>query len=221
MSLFGAGGRWGPPAPSPLGKVGSLRERLAHLARLPVRVWLAGLFSLVVTLQAGPVLVAASADGAGWVVVVDGAVPIPAPGLEADRDGSTLVIPLPATCPRFGILFRHSVEQTPVIEWFEPAGDGDGLLLVATEYRSYGGRSSHRGAARRPFRRLPDRFRIEGLAVPVGELNLRILPLTEHALLVGGEAYDLTQWAGPDGRLRVRVLAAGLVRKDDEEEGRS
>src|SRR5690606_41485642 len=99
MSPFGAGGRWGPPAPSPLGKVGSLRERLAHLARLPVRVWLAGLFSLVVTLQAGPVLVAASAEGAGWVGVVAGAGPSPAPRLAAARVGPSPGSPPPAPRP--------------------------------------------------------------------------------------------------------------------------
>src|SRR5690606_65372 len=120
-----------------------------------------------------------------------------------------------------GILFRHSVEQTPVLEWFEPAGDGDGLLVVAAESRPYGAGLPTEAPPGARRVRLPDRLRLQGPAAPAGALDPRRPPLPAPAPRVGGEAYDLTQWAGPDGRLRVRVLAAGLVRKDDEEEGRS
>lgn len=121
-----------------------------------------------------------------------------------------LRVPLPAEQPRFGIAFRHSVETSPVIEWFEPAGTpSTGLLLVATEYESFGAGLPAEPPPGARFVELPDRFLMDGLAVPVPDLVLRPLPLTQHALLVGDVRLDLTGLVAPGAALRVRVRWAG------------
>lgn len=207
-----------------MGKVGGgPLGRASHLARAPFRLPRAGaILGLMVVLAASvPVPTTAQPpQQVGWNVVVEAAVKT-APGtLEVEEGPAPLVIPLTPEQPRFGVLFRHSVEQTPVIEWFEPADDGGGMVLVATEYRSFGAglpTEPPRGAR---FVLYPDRFLIEGLAVPLEELIFRTLPLTEHALLVGGERYDLTQLAGPGQALRIRVQGGTEPSQHIQEEGR-
>lgn len=149
-----------------------------------------------------------------WQLVVEGPA---APALPADSsalhhgDGVTsplLVVPL-GPDGRFGIGYRHSVERTPVIEWFRvgPGSDGDGprITLTATEYRSFGAGLPTDAPSGARFRRLGDRFLIEGLHVPVPSLVVRPLALSEHELIVGESRWALSGLAPDGAALRVVV----------------
>lgn len=142
---------------------------------------------------------------AAWQVVVAGPVP---PALATDAatfphgDGMTsplLVVPL-GPDGRFGIGYRHSVEKSPVVEWFEvsPGTDGPRIVLKATEYRSFGAGLPTDAPAGARFRRDGDRFLIEGLDVPVPSLVVRPLALSEHVLIVGDRRWALSGLL-PDG----------------------
>ncbi|HEY8531663.1 MAG TPA: DUF1850 domain-containing protein [Limnochorda sp.] len=155
-----------------------------------------------------------------WSVVVEAVAAQPETPGAPGESAPSLIVPLAPEQPRFGVLFRHSVEHTPVIEWFEPSSDGGGLVLVATEYRSLGAGLPTEPPPGARFVLLPDRFLIEGLAVPVGELIVRPLPLTEHALLAGGARYDLTHLAGSGHVLRIRVQRSPGPGDHIQEEGR-
>jgi len=120
-----------------------------------------------------------------------------------------LQVPLADRKTRFGIVFRHSVERSPVFEWFVPAEPvTDGLVLVATEYESFGAGLPTEAPPGARFHREDDRFIIDGLAVTVSQLALRPMPWTEHRLLVEGMAYDLSGLAAPGMPLLVRVVPA-------------
>ncbi|BAS25907.1 DUF1850 domain-containing protein [Limnochorda pilosa] len=190
------------------------------------------LLTLALAGRSSEPLGACSGSGdAVWEVVVETAASEPG----ARSGAPLLVVPLSSEQPRFGIAFRHSVEHTPVVEWFEPSipgasptvqgGDSgslahsgaapdpggsssSGLLLVATEYRSFGAGLPTEAPPGARFVELQDRFVIEGMAVPVPDLVLRPLPLTEHALLVGDARYDLTGLAPPGAAVRVRLRVA-------------
>lgn len=206
------------------GKVGGgLWGRASHLVRAPFRLPGTGAILSLALVLAGSAPMATAAqpvEPVRWEVVVEAAASTTSGAPEAGQGAAPLVIPLPPERPRFGILFRHSVEQTPVVEWFEPAGDGVGVLLVATEYSSFGAGLPTEPLPGARFVLFPDRFLIEGLAVPVGELTIRTLPLTEHALLAGGDRYDLTQLVGPGKALRIRVQRTAAPDQHEEEEGR-
>jgi len=119
------------------------------------------------------------------------------------------LLQVPAGCnkPRLGIVFQHSVEKSPVVEWFEPGEPpAAGLVLVATEYRSFGAGLPADAPPGARFVRLADRFVIEGLAVPVPRLVLRPMPWTEHRLLVAGVEYDLSGLAEPGTPLEIQVV---------------
>ena len=110
-----------------------------------------------------------------------------------------LVVPL-GPDGRFGIGYRHSVEKSPVVEWFEvsPGTDGPRIVLKATEYRSFGAGLPTDAPAGARFRRDGDRFLIEGLDVPVPSLVVRPLALSEHVLIVGDRRWALSGLL-PDG----------------------
>lgn len=225
MQPFGVGfARRALPAPGTLGKVrGGLTGPTPHLARAPLRlpgVGAISAFLLVLAASMPSPTAAHPLQPVGWSVVVE-AVGTASGTPEAATEGTAaLIVPLAPERLRFGVLFRHSVEQTPVIEWFEPASDGVGMVLVATEYRSFGAGLPTEPPPGGRFVLLPDRFLIEGLAVPIGELILRTIPLTEHALLVGGQRYDLTPLAGPGHVLRIRVQHGTGPGDHIQEEGR-
>ena len=121
-----------------------------------------------------------------------------------------LVVPL-GPDGRFGIGYRHSVEKTPVVEWFQvsPATDRDGfrIALKATEYRSYGAGLPTDAPPGARFRRMDDRFVIEGLDVPVPSLVVRPLALSDHILIVGDSQWALSGLAPDGAALRVHVTA--------------
>ena len=159
-------------------------------------------------------LALAAAAGAG------GAGPAPAPCLSVRRypDGPVLLrIPLPPD-GAFALVYRHSVERTPVVERYRvargegPAGQAEPVLVLvleASEYRSLGAGLPAEGELR------------EGPEGPVlviwlrrtmDSLVLRPLPLTEHALRLGdGRRIPL-----PDGGAALE-LRPGC--EPDEEEG--
>jgi len=138
-----------------------------------------------------------------WVVEV-----VPA-GVEA-AGPPLLQVPLAPGESRVGIVFRHSVEQSPVVEWFEAAKPpGTGFVLVATEYESFGAGLPVDAPPGARFRQEEDRFVIEGLRAPVPQLVLRPLPWTEHRLIVSGVQHDLSQLAEPGTALLVRPVWEG------------
>lgn len=152
--------------------------------------------------EAGP-SARAGDPAVGWVVEV-----LPA---EAGAPQEPLLrVCLDSSQPRVGVVFRHSVEKSPVVEWFEPAPPpAAGLVLVATEYESFGAGLPVDAPAGDRFRHAGDRFVIDGLAVPVPELVVRPLSWTEHGLLAGGVQHDLTRLADPGTPLLVRVVPVG------------
>ena len=145
----------------------------------------------------------AEPDRAVWQLVVEG----PADPVLASFT-RLLVVPLgPDGC--FGIEYRHSVEQTPVVDWFqvEPgaAEDEPHMVLRATEYRSFGAGLPTEAPPGARFRHLGDRFLIEGLDVPVSSLVVRPLVFTEHVLIVGEDRWALSGLASDGVPLRLYV----------------
>lgn len=148
-----------------------------------------------------------------WQLVVEGpADPALPSAIGPGVPTRFLAVPL-APDGRFGIEYRHSVQQTPVIEWFQvevgPGGDGPRIVLRATEYHSFGAGLPTEAPAGARFRHLGDRFLIEGLDVPVPSLVVRPLALTQHVLIVGEGRWALSGLASEGAPLRVYVEALG------------
>lgn len=81
-----------------------------------------------------------------------------------------------------------------------------GIVLVGTEYESFGAGLPTAVPPGARFTREGDRFVVDGLSVPIPSLTLRPLALTEHAVHVGSNRYPLSGRV-PDGtpvRLRVQ-----------------
>lgn len=133
------------------------------------------------------------------------------PALTESAEAPLLQVPADSNRPRLGIVFRHSVEKSPVVEWFETAKPPSaGLLLVATEYRSFGAGLPADAPPGAQFVRLDDRFVIEGLSVPVAQLVLRPMPWTEHRLLLAGNEYDLSGLVAPGTPIEIRVVPGSV-----------
>lgn len=152
-------------------------------------------------------LALAAAAGAG------GAGPAPAPCLSVRRypDGPVLLrVPLPAD-GAFALVYRHSVERTPVVERYRvaegagPTGQAEPVLVLeASEYRSLGAGLPAEGEMREG----PEGpVLVIALRRTMDSLVLRPLPLTEHALRLGdgrriplpdGGALELRPGCGPE-----------------------
>lgn len=175
---------------------------------------LACALTLLGSLASGAPARAEEQPGGAWQLVVEGPVGPALPDHtvalhHGDGEASPLLVVPLGSDGRFGIGYRHSVERTPVIEWFQvspgPDGAGPRIALTATEYRSFGAGLPTDAPPGARFHRLGDRFLIEGLDVPVPSLVVRPLAFTEHVLVVGDHRWALSGLAPDGAALRVVV----------------
>lgn len=98
----------------------------------------------------------------------------------------------------FAIEYRHSVEKTRVREYFRW---DDGIVLYRTEYASLGAGLPPEG--RLEWRDGQAVLVLDGLHRVIPHLVVRTWPWTEHRLWVNGQAYPLSQLAGPGAALEI------------------
>ena len=119
--------------------------------------------------------------------------------------GDALLAEAPAAPgAEFSVRFIHSVQRTPVEEFFAVNEAADGFILRATRYESFGVGLPFL-TSDGTFRREGDRFVMDGMERPVPRLDLRPGVSTELTLFLAGEAIPLYERV-PLGTL-VRVCA--------------
>ena len=105
----------------------------------------------------------------------------------------------------FHLRFIHSVHRTPVMEFFRIDG-ADSLMLVATEYESYGV-----GMPSLPsegiFEQRGTRFRLSQFNRKFDDIPLRVGPEAQLTLVHDGMEYPLYQWLPAGSLIRVKVKA--------------
>lgn len=177
----------------------------ARGGRGPVRGRARRRTALAIAAAAG--LVGALAIAARPVLVLE----IGAPGADAAhirrtvRPGETLTY-----------RFIHSVSQTPVTEeWAVVSGpEGPALRLRTTTYQATGaGLPSAPDEPGATFEATAAGFTIRGLDRPIGlPLDLRVTPAARNALLLAGEAIDLTALPAADGKGPASLVRLTLRR---------
>ena len=101
----------------------------------------------------------------------------------------------------FAIKYTHSVENTPVWDYFKVAGTE--IILTGTKYMSYG--------AGLPFLKKDDysleddKFIIEEINKRLNEIPLRVSDYAKHKLLINGENYRLYSLTTAQNLVMIKV----------------
>ncbi len=110
----------------------------------------------------------------------------------------------------FAITYLNSVTREPATEFFR-RGPGDRIMLVSTEFRGSGaglpfadegGSATIRGG----------KIVIDGMRRSFGSVRYAPLPLTRHALMIGGREHDLFAWTGGSGQVVLAIERCGPAR---------
>ncbi|GAB6100195.1 hypothetical protein JCM16358_20740 [Halanaerocella petrolearia] len=102
---------------------------------------------------------------------------------------------------RFAIEYIHSVERTPVWDYFQIKQDQ--IWLVGTKYESYG--------AGLPFLNknkyiiADDKFEIKEIDKKLDEIPLRVSDYARHKLIIGNKEYKLFKMVEPKSLVQIRV----------------
>lgn len=118
------------------------------------------------------------------------------------ESGSCLEIPT-YVGDTFSLRFTHSVHKTPVWENFVVEGV-DQLMLVSTEYRSYGvGMPSLPSEG--TFIQQGDRFVLTNVNRPFSRIPVRVGPEAKLTFVQREQEYPLYQWLGHGTLVHVRI----------------
>lgn len=108
----------------------------------------------------------------------------------------------------FSIRFVHSVELRPVTEYFV-LDEAGALVLTGTRYYGFGAGLPTDGGEG-TFAMDGDAFVIRGLQREIGELQVRLSPLNEYAVVHRNRSYDWPN-ASSGARLRLRGVRTGRL----------
>lgn len=141
-----------------------------------------------------------------WIVIlVLGAGlfwPLPTLCIRQHDSDNQLLIPLLKT-KTFSFYYLHSVQKTPVQENYVVTS-GNKLLLVSTDYQSYG--------VGLPF--LPEEgvlvndngmFRLTNINRLYSKIDMGFMPLADHALLYQGKRYEFDRYFDAGSLLQITV----------------
>lgn len=118
----------------------------------------------------------------------------------SDADQGVLFTARLESGDEFAVRFIHSVNQTPVTEFFTV--DGGRIFLTALEFESFGAGMPTELKTGQTLISLPcGTMRIEGFDHDIGEL-IYIVGHTAHTLLLGGDEIPLNTLAGTGQTVR-------------------
>jgi len=103
----------------------------------------------------------------------------------------------------FSLSFVHSVEKSPVIDYFRIDGEYR-IILYQTEFRSLNTGLPAVVSAGEVFERTDGGFRLSGLARVLPEIHLQVSAAYGGTLAMKGEEVSLPALAG-DGPLRISI----------------
>lgn len=108
----------------------------------------------------------------------------------------------------FELRYVHSVEKTPVSEYFTLNETG-AVVLTGTRFHGFGAGLPTDGAEG-TFSRDGDAFVISDWERLIGQLRVRLSPMNEYTLIHGHRTYDWPE-ASVGARLAVRGFRAGRL----------
>jgi hypothetical protein len=137
--------------------------------------------------------------------------------LENTRQKTVTVIYVPNR--RFVLSFIHSVQKTPVHEYFVISGDNK-LVLDKTTYHSLG--------VGLPFSEENGKFIskngefVLNMHREFESIPIRVSPIPKHSITIGGKEYPLLDFADPEDLLTIRakdrLTIKNISRKERENE---
>ena len=137
--------------------------------------------------------------------------------LENTRQKTVTVIYVPNR--RFVLSFIHSVQRTPVHEYFVISGDNK-LVLDKTTYHSLG--------VGLPFSEENGKFIskngefVLNMHREFESIPIRVSPIPKHSITIGGKEYPLLDFADPEDLLTIRakdrLTIKNISRKERENE---
>ncbi len=137
--------------------------------------------------------------------------------LEDEQQKTVTVIAVPNR--RFALNFIHSVQKTPVHEFFLISNDNK-LILEKTTYHSLGVGlpfSDENGEFLNKEGEFVLNMHREFESIPI-----RVSPIPQHSITVGGKDYPLLDFVEPEGLLTIRakdrLLIKNTLHKERENE---
>lgn len=119
---------------------------------------------------------------------------------------STLIVSCPAdTGTEFSTRFIHSVQKTPVEEFFSVNDARDGFLLRRTRYHSFGVGLPFLETDG-TFRQEGDAFVMDGMDRPMREIQLRPGVSTELTMYLADEEIPLCKLVPPGSLVRIAIV---------------
>ena len=106
---------------------------------------------------------------------------------------------------QFSTRFIHSVQKTPVEEYFVVNEDCSGFILKSTRYRSFGVGLPFLGSDGN-FRREGDNFIMDDLNRPINTLDLRPGVGTELSITISGQILSLYEIVPLGSLVRVSIM---------------
>lgn len=110
----------------------------------------------------------------------------------------------------FTLFFIHSVQKTPVYEFFKIQKDNT-LSLVKTEYSSYG--------IGLPYTDEGGNFEIKGnkfileLERNFDKIPIRVSPIPKHAIIVNNKTYPLLKFTEPENLIQIYAKDKWILQK--------
>jgi hypothetical protein len=101
----------------------------------------------------------------------------------------------------FFIEFIHSVNQSPVREFFEIC-DG-AITLIAVEFTDFGAGMPTEPEGEQIMTRTPDGIRIENFNRSLNQMNIIVGHMTEHFLHITNETISLNELAQPGTLMEI------------------
>jgi hypothetical protein len=133
---------------------------------------------------------------------------------DLDRKTNTVI---PAPDGKFTLSFIHSVQKTPVYEFFRIDGDNK-LVLYETKYYSLG--------VGLPFSEENGTFVndkgefVLNLTRTFDSIPIRVSPIPNHAISIGGRTYPLLNFAGPEDLVEIRAINRWIIKRKERENDR-
>lgn len=102
---------------------------------------------------------------------------------------------------KFTLSYIHSVQKTPVYEFFE-IDEQNRLILVETSFSSLGvglPYTEENGS----FESRNGKFQLTGLSREFTTIPLRVSPIPKHSITVGNDTFSLLSFAAPDDLIKI------------------
>ena len=101
----------------------------------------------------------------------------------------------------FAIKYTHSVENTPVWDYFKVTEDQ--LLLTSTKYMSYGAGLPF--LDKNDYVVADDKFTIKNIDAELSQIPLRVSDYAKHKLLINGHKYKLYKLTATQNLVNIKV----------------